>query len=544
MRAEIDFATVLRSRSLLFLLAVVVALYSAGLSGEFVIDDHTYFVENDILPYLRPWDFANIFLHPSNYWGELLPLRDLGFVCQYRLFGDNPFGYHLISLLLYLMVVVVAWRLIVSVSGASSAQERFTSLFALGFFALHPLHVESVSYISGQKDLLCALFSFVAIHQALRFLDRDVHAGRGLSIGLFVAAYYAAFLSKSFAVATGLLVTLCGINTLWVNPSRRWRVFWGWVAINLPVIFWLRYNMVVATEVMGGTSPLPSLPIAGILLRAVRILGEHYLLVFWPFRLNFGYPFDPLGGYDAAFWVGLVGTLALCMVLVCSRDRCLRFGVLLVFCYLLPVTQIFMSFQNAGVYDRYLFVPILGFGLLIGRALFWLNDTLSLRWVAKGVAVLILVVLGGLTFRYVPVYHSNISVTEHAYNLFPDWSGSSFNLVTELIENGEYARARQMLQQETGLRQPAWVPGFLSGWILLEENRLSEAEAPLQTSFWLAANGGYFPYAALPLARLYRAQGKTSAALSVLDPLLRRPPWSNPVVYFRAKELQSAMVDR
>ncbi len=64
-----------------------VMLYLQSLWGGFVWDDRTYFIDNDILPSLKPWDFRQIFLEPSNYWGELLPVRDFLYVIEYNLFG-------------------------------------------------------------------------------------------------------------------------------------------------------------------------------------------------------------------------------------------------------------------------------------------------------------------------------------------------------------------------------------------------------------------------------------------------------------------------
>ena len=77
---------------LLVLLTLTLIIYLPALNSEFVIDDRTYFLDNDLLTSLKPWQLAKIFLEPSNYWGELLPIRDLLYVVEYNLFGKKSDG--------------------------------------------------------------------------------------------------------------------------------------------------------------------------------------------------------------------------------------------------------------------------------------------------------------------------------------------------------------------------------------------------------------------------------------------------------------------
>jgi hypothetical protein len=303
MEARIGLNALVKSRGLLLLLGLVVVVYFAGLGGEFVIDDRTYFIDNDLLPQLLPWSFASIFLHASNYWAELLPMRDFFYVIQYQLFAENPFGYHLVSLLLYLLVVVAAWRLVAALCKLDDfGPPCFFQLgFALAFFALHPVHVESVAYISGQKDLLCALFSFSSITVALRLLHAPRLKAEGRYFALFIACYYAAFLSKNLAVATGILITFLGVFYLIGNRSRLRFFVVGWFFVNLPVLLWLDYSTSIAKNARGGVDNLITFSLAERLVRGVRILGEHFFLLVWPRSLNFGYPFDLRGGFDASF---------------------------------------------------------------------------------------------------------------------------------------------------------------------------------------------------------------------------------------------------
>ncbi len=543
MKIRVNINKLIRIFMLPLLLLSVVIVYARGLGGSFVIDDRTYFIDNDLLPQLYPWQLREIFLNPSNYWGELLPLRDFFYILQFQFFSVNPLGYHVVSLLLYLLVIASAAKLVTAIGDMDGGDGTLFLPFGftLAFFALHPLHVESVAYISGQKDLLCVLFSFLAITRGMKLLQPGFTPGKR-DIALFLLCYYAAFLSKNLAVATAFILTLLGLLCLWRDSERRWRFVGGWLAINLPVLVWMRYSLSVVTGVWGETDILTQLSFAARLIRAVKIYGEHFFLLVWPFRLNFGYEFNRQVGLDGVFWCGAVGLLLLLFLFLRFREWTVRLGVLLIVCYLLPVSQIFHELHNAAVYDRYAFVPVLGVGLLLSRGIIRLGKNCQLWQRSVRLSLYsLLVLLLFLTARHVPVYRSDVTVTEHAYALFPEWNATSFNLAVALIEAGKIDKARELLREEMALQRPTWVPGFLSGLILLKEGLPAEAVAPLQLSFWLSARGGYFPYAAIPLARANLQIGNELPVMGLLNQVLHSLP-RNPQYYFYAKKMQSEIL--
>jgi tetratricopeptide (TPR) repeat protein len=158
-----------------------------------------------------------------------------------------------------------------------------------------------------------------------------------------------------------------------------------------------------------------------------------------------------------------------------------------------------------------------------------------------GVALVVLLMLGLKTAHYIPVFRSDVAVAENAYVLYPDWNATSFNLAVALIEAADFKRVRILLDSEPELSRPAWVPDYLLGWMALEEGRVVKAVPFLQRSFWLAIDGGYFPYAALPLARAYRSMGNEWQALRVLEQVLESRIF-NPLDYYRAKKLREEII--
>lgn len=523
------------------LLILLTSIYATGLNGRFVNDDITYFVYNDLIPNLGITDFASIFTQPSNYWGELLPLRDYLYVVQFSLFGTEPFGYHLVSLCLYLLIVALIIPLFnaVSKTGAVQPEKRWSLVFGTAFFALHPVHVESVAYISGQKDLLCALFSIICLLLFFHLTADGKHQNAKIWIG-FIGSYYCAFLAKNLAVATAMLITVCGVLLL-----RRCTTFWSrivplWILINIPVALWIKYSISVSdvTKIM---AVHVDISLMDRIIRAIRIIGRHLILAFYPEPLSFGYPFEQASALDGPFFAGLAGSILLGAIIVFSRDFTLRFASALVLLYLLPVSQLFFDLFNASIFDRYLFISILGIGMLAGRLLELIAHFLQPRLVHFG-ALVLLTALALQTTLYIPVYRSDLSVAKRSYALYPEDSSAFFNYVTALIEENRLDDSESLLTRTNLINQPPWVRGYLRGWIAFERGDVQTAQPLLFQSYRQCAMGGYYPYPGVLLARSMITSGNVKSAGIILDQVLHAPI-HNPVEYFKAKKLLESLTN-
>lgn len=523
-----------------FIIIAALFVYSFGLGGEFVIDDRTYFVDNDLLTTIKPWEFHRFFIEPSNYWGEHLPLRDFLYSVQFYFFSLNPLGYHLVSLTLYLFIIWTAYyllRLISSLSSdepADSTHELFITLLIIAFFCFHPIHVESVVYVSGQKDLLCVLYSLLAISFSLRILQKDSYVERKLFL-LLVLTYYAAFLSKHLAVGTGLFIT---ITSLYFRKKPDFYKSWlpKWIAINIPVLIWMLYSISLGNKYWGEMNNVVEINLFDRILRSMKILGWHYKIAVWPHPLNFGYPFSAQNGFDSHFYIGLLGTGLLLTIFYYYKSRLVRLGVLFILCFFLPVSQLFATFQNAAIFDRYLFVPVFGLGMILGGIFLqsqpkkWCGVWLKIG----GFSGVILLTI--LTLNYIPVYNKNLSVDAHAYKTFPDWNVTSFNYTYTLIEHGDLAEASVMLDSEENLRTPLWVYDYFMGWILFKKGLNEKSIEYLRKSYWSCMVGGYYPFAGVPLAKALIAVGDVGQARIILQPLLLSKI-NNPLEYYKAKKL-------
>ena len=206
-------------------IAVVTALvFAPALGGEFVFDDpYILFGKADYRGFgarqLR-WMFT------SAHLGHYHPLTWLSFAVDHRLYGDTPWGYHLTNLLLHALNAVLVYALLLellrrSTAAPPQASDR-TVAAALGalLFALHPLRVESVAWVTERRGLLAGLFSLVTVGAYLRMHDAGRVRGRwgAVSFGAFVLAV----LAKASSMTVPVVLVVLDAYPLRRAAARPW----------------------------------------------------------------------------------------------------------------------------------------------------------------------------------------------------------------------------------------------------------------------------------------------------------------------------------
>lgn len=208
------------------------AVYQHGLSGQFTNwDDNWLITENRHIRSLS-WQNIQLFFNPmaprEELGNEYLPVRDLSYAINYALDGLNPRGYHATNLLLHLFNSLLVMLLAARLTG-----RRLVGGLAGLVFAVHPVHVEAVSWLSSRKDLLAAFFLLLATHLYLAarrprtglmssesFVQRVRHNTR-LSYGLALLCYVLALLSKMPAVVLPALLVLLELFVLRRGASAQ-----------------------------------------------------------------------------------------------------------------------------------------------------------------------------------------------------------------------------------------------------------------------------------------------------------------------------------
>ena len=184
------------------LLTLITAVaYTPSVRGDFLLDDNKLVTDNDLVKasdgLYRFWCTTD----PADYW----PLTNSSFWFNWRLWGVNPTGYHVINLLLHLAAAVLIWGILrkLAIPGA---------FLAALLFAVHPVNVESVAWISQRKNTLAMLFFLLSILWYLPTIKQrtaDDEPQTGLWYCLSLLAFLLAMLSKgSVAILPFVLLLL------------------------------------------------------------------------------------------------------------------------------------------------------------------------------------------------------------------------------------------------------------------------------------------------------------------------------------------------
>lgn len=199
---------------LALILLITVLAYANAVDNNFIyqFDDDLYVTDN---PDIKALSAGNLYrMFTTSYVGLYLPLTMLSYAIEYHFFGLDAPAFHLTNLLLHLINVWLVFLLILKLK----PNVYVASLVAF-VFALHPMHVESVTWISERKDVLYLLFYLAAAIFYLKYIRKNSAGNYLITLGFFVLA----LLSKTIAVSLPLL--LLALDWYCGRSLANWRVW-------------------------------------------------------------------------------------------------------------------------------------------------------------------------------------------------------------------------------------------------------------------------------------------------------------------------------
>ena len=410
-----------------FLVAFMVfLLYLPALENAFVNwDDPTYVYENlrirSLDPGLLKWAFT------SAFFGNWHPLTTLSFALDYALWGLDPRGWHLVNILLHafntLLVALLATRLAAHGSADSGGTHELNKgAIAAGIvtallFGIHPLHVESVVWVSERKDLLCTFFFLLSL---LAYLGYTPSRRPVLYISSLVF-FAAALMSKPMAVTLPAVLLILDLHPLGRLKAK------GAVLEKIPFFALSLFSSSLTVWAQRSAEAMVALeayPAATRLFVAVRAYIFYLLKMVLPLDLAPFYPIPEKTGLLSIEFAGLfalLSALTLFCILSFKRRRVFSAVWLYYMVTLLPVIGL-VQVGNQAAADRYTYLPALGPFLLAGLLAGLIIERCSKRWLVAPVAGMMLVsgVLADTTIRQIAVWKSSVTLWSYEIELFPD----------------------------------------------------------------------------------------------------------------------------
>ncbi len=419
---------------------LLLVCYWPVLWGELIWNDHDYITK----PVLRSLGgLARIWTEPGAT-EQYYPLLHTAFWLQGRLWGDDVLGYHLLTLALHagasILFGLILRRLAVPGAGLAAL-----------IFALHPVHVESVAWITEQKNTLSLVFYLAAALVYLGFDETRSRKAYGYACGLFVLSLLCKTVTASLPAA--LLVVLWWKRGR-VDLRRDVAPLVPWLAIGLAAGLFASW---VEQRYVGAHGEDFSLSLAGRILVAGRALWFYLGNLIWPINLNFVYPRWPVDVTVAWQWLFLLGAVALAAGLWALRRRTRApLAAFLFFALsLFPVLGFVNLFGSlySWVWDHWQYLADLGPIALVAAALTrgWELAAPRGRVLGPVLAGVLVTMLAVLTWRHAPYFHDSETLFRMTLARNPDCWMAHNNLANLLVKSPEH-QAEAVMHYEQALR--------------------------------------------------------------------------------------------
>ena len=280
------------------------AVFGQTLHYGFVnYDDPAYVSENRQIQNRLSWQsigWAFTHVHSHNWH----PLTTISHMLDCQVFGLNPGAHHLVTVLLHSASVILLFLLLEQMTGGRGTIWR--NAFTAGLFAIHPLHVESVAWISERKDVLSGLFFMLTLLAYVHY-SRKPNAIRYFMVAI---SFVLGLLSKPMLVTTPLILLLLDYWPL--NRGQRSEASgqtWPKLIVEKIPLFVLSLGSAVATLIAqhGGILATDYLPLGWRIANAASVYLIYVWQMFWPMNLAVMYPHP--GGlpfWETALAVGLL----------------------------------------------------------------------------------------------------------------------------------------------------------------------------------------------------------------------------------------------
>ena len=529
----------------LFLVAWIA--YANALHNNLVFDDVAFSAGN------RIWnlDFSSIGLYfTSDVWastgnqsGLYRPLFLLAVAAEATIFGDWYVGYHLVNVLLHSLVAVALFSLVrylLSATGSLRRPAAYAALLSVLVFVVHPINTEVVNSIFNRSGMLVTLGVVAGLCWFLpKVKNSPGTAWSGISL---------LYLLILFCKETAIMFPAILVATLLYDTPGNWQTRLRkcipvvWMILPIILFFMLRSIALSPAHTPGALAQtiaevlveqaVADVPVEQPAAEApVEQTGESVLS-----KIQLDFNPDKMTAASKVWFDGLVkiawphpllafhGASATNLWLALSVQSCLLalaliaffrkypgplLGLVIFYLGLLPSSRIFSaSAELPHLAERYLYLPAVGLTISLAFVLYWLFQKFSPRWVAPFILIPALV-LTPLTWARNADWVSTVSIAQSDYDKGNRHLKNLGALITGLIVEGEYARARQLCDKHTDRFVAYWYLGATCGKVYENSGLTGKAEKAYLFAVNSAqgkASGHY------SLALLYHGQNRNAEA--------------------------------
>lgn len=391
---------------LIALLAIVVITYiafSPSLDNGYVGWDDDMYIHDDILS--QQLNSANVKTMFTTYqMANYHPVTLLVYGIEYSFFKLKPYGYHFMNILYHLInICLLFWFMM------KFTRKMTISIIVCALFALHPLHVESVTWISEKKDLLYTMFFILSLIAYLNYSENREEKKYGwyiLSLILFVVS----------CMAKGMAVSL-SVVLIFIDYFKEKKLNTKLIIEKIPFLIVSLIFGIVAIQAQKASQGVYNISVYSTM---DKLLFPIYAVFFYiykmilPIDLSIVYPYPqkPNGMLPTIYYIAPLIILGLTVVIFITRKKTksLIFGSLFYLACVAPIIQI-LPVGISIASDRYFYVASIGLFFIVGeRADYLIQKLKANKNIVWGVFGLIMLTLTITTYGRTKVWHDSFSL--------------------------------------------------------------------------------------------------------------------------------------
>jgi len=454
------------------LLATTLLTFSSTFRFGWVYDDPPQITQNPNLQWSR---LGFLFTHQlwastgvaqSRYYR---PLLAFWFLINKSAFGLHPHWFHLTSVLAHLVATTLGYFVARDILKSPGA-----SLFAVSIFALHPLQVEAVSWISAVNDPLAAVFCFASFLMYRKASNKENPLAYWTLAGFF---FVLALLTKEVSIVLpGIVLIDLLANRRRTSPGSSPRKFplAYFCAFSLLIVPWFAVRAGLLGETaLTSNSVAPST----ILLSAPKVLLFDFYRVLVPAGLSPQYTLRLIEHPDKqflAFALALIVLILLAIVLA-LRDSRLWVAYAWLVLPVLPTLNLAWMNQDDFIHDRYMYMSMFGVGLLAGLAYAWIREKWPRQQLVPALAAALALALAFGSTTQSQYWANDVILFSRAVNRAPANEWAQLNYGSALSARGRFSEAALHFVRSYEIK-PGWRAADFAGFSYYQSGDLTRAE--------------------------------------------------------------------
>lgn len=382
----------------------IIAYFPAFANGVTNWDDDRYLLNNPLIRDLSLSNLSAIF--SQYYFCNYHPLTLLSYAMEYSFVGTNPFLYHFTNILIHTMNTILVFRLMQHFF----SKIEIAAIIAM-LFGVHTLHVESVAWISGRKDVLYTFFYLIALLGYIQYIKKKKIRFYFLAVIMLIMSA----LSKGMAVS--LFFSIVIIDYFFERKFLSKKVIFEKIPFLLiAIVFGI---IAILAQKSEQAITIKSIPFLDRTLYVAYGFCQYLIKLIVPSGLSAFYPYPEKATF--AYWLYLFAAVIIIGLFIYSKKYSRQYitGFLFFFLNILFVLQL-LPVGNAMMADRYSYIPSIGFFFIAGAA--YQNFSFRYgRWTTllRLVAFLYVILLAGLTFNRCKIWNNSMALWDDTLEKYP-----------------------------------------------------------------------------------------------------------------------------